>query len=59
MVPRWGADVRFGGQELAGTLNNLAQHWRPLRTFGSEAVLVNYSVSTPRGNPAFSIAVLK
>ena len=59
MVPRWGADLRLDGHELAPTLNTLSQHWRALRTFGTEAVLVNYSLPNPRGNPAFSIAVLK
>jgi hypothetical protein len=59
LVPRWGADRRFSGQEVAAKLNELAPRWRAVRTFGNEAVRVNYSSSTPRGNPAFSIAVLK
>jgi len=59
MVPNWGADARFAGQDLADALNDLSRHWRVMKTFGTNKVLVNYSHSTPRGDPAFAIAVLK
>jgi len=59
MVPHWGADERYAGQELADALNNLSQRWRIVKTFGTNAVRVNYRPATPRGDPAFSIAVLK
>jgi hypothetical protein len=59
LVPRWGADLRFAGQELAGTLNELSRRWRVIETFGRNDVLVNYTHSTPWGDPAFVVAVLK
>ena len=59
LVPRWGADDRFPNGALAGVLNQLHQRWRPLREFGSNAVLVNYSYSTPWGDPSFAVATLK
>ncbi len=59
MVPHWGADERYAGQDLADGLNKLSQRWRVLKTFGTNDVRVNYSPATPRGDPAFSIAILK
>jgi hypothetical protein len=59
LVPRWGADSRFAGQELAGTLNELSRRWRVIKTFGTHDVLVNYTHSTPWGDPAFAIAAVK
>ena len=59
MVPHWGADARYAGQDVADTLNNLSQRWRIIKTFGTNDVRVNYSPATPRGDPAFAIAVLK
>ena len=59
LVPHWGADDRFSGQELADSLNSLSQRWRVLKTFGTNDVRVNYRPATPRGDPAFSIAILK
>ena len=59
MVPRWGADSRYPGQEIADTLNELSRRWRAIETFGTNDVLVNYSYTTPWGDPAFSIAVLR
>jgi len=59
MVPRWGADARYAGQELADALNDLSRRWRVIKTFGTNPVLVNYSSSTPWGDPAFAVANLK
>jgi len=59
LVPRWGADDRFPGGELAAVLNQLQHRWQPLRDFGSNDVLVNYSYSTPWGDPFFTVTVLK
>jgi hypothetical protein len=58
MVPRFGADQRFGGGEAAETLNQLTAHWRVVTSFGTNPVLVNYSQPVPSGNPAFALAVL-
>lgn len=58
MVPRWGADARFPGQETAEALNRVSSHLQVVKTFGTNPVLVNYSEPAPWGNPAFSIAVL-
>jgi len=58
MVPRWAADDRFGGQNLAPLLNDLTLSWRVVETFGANPVLVNYSQPVPSGNPAFALAVL-
>ncbi len=59
LVPRWGADDRFPRSELAATLNQVQHRWRQLRDFGSNPVLVNYSYSTPWGDPSFRVAVLE
>lgn len=59
LVPRWGADDRFPNGEQATTLNDIGRRWRVMRQFGSTDVLVNYSYSTPWGDPAFAVAVLK
>jgi hypothetical protein len=60
MVPKWGADRRYeGGQEQADALNNLSGGRQVLKTFGTNAVLVNYSSPTPWGDPAFTVAILK
>jgi len=59
LVPRWGADARYAGQELADTLNNVSRRWRPIKSFGTNPVLVNYSSATPWGDPAFAVANLK
>lgn len=59
LAPRWGADTRFPGQELAPELNDLSRSWRVLRSFGTNDVLVNYSYPNPWGDPAFSVAVLQ
>ena len=58
MVPRWGADPRFGGGEQAAIFNELSRRWKVLETFGTNDVLVNY-VSTPWGYSAFAVAILK
>jgi hypothetical protein len=59
LVPRWGADTRFPNGEVAAVLNRMAGRWRALREFGSNDVLVNYSYSTPWGDPAFAVCMLK
>jgi hypothetical protein len=59
LVPRWGADSRFPGQELASVLNDLSRRWRAIEMFGTNEVLVNYSYPNPRGDPAFAVAVVK
>jgi hypothetical protein len=59
MVPRWGADSRFPGQDAADVLNGIARRWRAMKTFGTNDVLVNYSYPNPWGDPAFGIAVVK
>lgn len=59
LVPRWGADSRYPGQEVADTLNQLWRRWRVVQRFGTNDVLVNYSRSTPSGDPAFAVAVLR
>lgn len=59
LVPRWGADERFPNGALATALNRTHARWRALREFGSNDVLVNYSYSTPWGDPAFTVAVLE
>jgi hypothetical protein len=59
LAPRWGADKRVPGQEEADVLNELSRQWRVVKTFGTKDVLVNYSSSTPWGDPAFAIAILK
>ncbi len=58
LVPRWGADSRFPGQDLADTLNRLRGGWQVMKTFGANPVLVNYSEPVPSGDPAFDVAVL-
>jgi hypothetical protein len=58
MVPRWGADSRYPGQELAVALNDISRGWRVIKTFGTNDVLVNYTHTTPWGDPAFHVAVL-
>jgi hypothetical protein len=58
LAPRWGADERFPGQDVAPLLNDLTRSWRIVETFGVNPVLVNYSQPVPSGNPAFAIAVL-
>lgn len=59
MAPRWGADERRGGPEVADTLNDITRRWRVVRTFGTNDVLVNRSHTNPSGDPAFAVAVLK
>jgi hypothetical protein len=59
MLPRWGADARFPGQELADILNGVTRGRRAMKTFGTNDVLVNYSHQNPWGDPAFAVAVLK
>jgi hypothetical protein len=59
LVPRWGADQRFAGQDVADSLNALDRRWPVIRNFGTNDVLVNYSYSTPWGDPAFAVATLK
>ena len=59
LVPRWGADARYPGGEQAVALNRLAARWRPIRSFGSHPVLVNYSFPAPWGDPAFAGAKLR
>jgi len=59
LVPRWGADSRFSGQEIADALNEVSRHWRVEKTFGTNPVLVNYSQPNPSGDPAFAIATLE
>ncbi|MEQ1728493.1 MAG: hypothetical protein ABL982_08930 [Vicinamibacterales bacterium] len=59
LVPRWGADDRFPNSALATVLNQVQPRWRPLRAFGSNDVLVNYSYSTPWGDPSFTVSVLE
>jgi hypothetical protein len=59
LVPRWGADSRFPGQQAASVLNHITRGWRVMKTFGTNDVLVNYSHPVPEGDPAFAVAVLK
>ena len=58
LAPHWGAKS-YPGQELADALNDLSRGWHVMETFGTNAVLVNYSSATPWGDPAFTVAVLK
>jgi hypothetical protein len=58
LAPRWDADERFPGQEVAPLLNELTRSWRVVETFGANPVLVNYSQPVPSGNPAFAVAVI-
>ena len=58
MAPRWDADPRFPGRDVAPVLNDLTRHWRVVKTFGTNPVLVNYSQPVPSGDPAFAVAVL-
>ena len=58
MVPHWGADARFPGQETADVLNKLSRDLQVIKTFGTNPVLVNYTEPAPWGDPAFDIAVL-
>ena len=58
LVPQWGADSRFSGQETANALNEVSSHWRVEERFGTNPVLVNYSQPNPSGDPAFAIATL-
>lgn len=59
LIPHWGADDRFPGQETAPALNALAARWRVMAAFGTNDVLVNYSYPNPWGDPAFVAAVLR
>ena len=59
LVPHWGADPRFPGQETADALNTHGKRWRVEKSFGANPVLVNYSYPNPSGNPAFDIASLE
>ncbi len=59
LVPRWGADRRTAGQREADKLNWLAQQWPVLARFGTNEVLVNYTLPTAWGDPAFAIATLE
>jgi hypothetical protein len=59
MVPRFGADSRYSGQERANALNKIARRWQVIQTFGTNDVLVNYTYATAWGDPAFAVAVLK
>lgn len=59
LVPRWGADPRYPGAELASQLNGLTASWRVLERFGTHDVLVNYAYPTPDGDPAFGVAIVK
>lgn len=59
LSPKWTADTRFRGQEVAAVLNEICGRWRVVKTFGSNPVLVNYSQPNPSGDPAFAIAILK
>lgn len=59
LVPRFGADDRFRGADVAPALNQLTASWRVLRRYEGNDVLVNYSHPVPSGNPAFAIAVIK
>ena len=58
LVPHWGADSRYPGQDTADTLNEVSSHLQVVRTFGSNPVLVNYPPPTAWGDPAFAVAVL-
>jgi hypothetical protein len=58
MLPHWGADSRFPGQDTADALNRVSQRWHVMKTFGTNPVLVNYASPTPWGDPAFDIAVV-
>jgi hypothetical protein len=46
-------------RRLAESLTEASRGRRVLETFGTNDVLVNYSYSTPWGDPAFDIAVLR
>ena len=59
LLPRWGADTRFPGSELAQSWNQATEGWQRLATFGANPVLVNYAQPVPDGDPAFSVAVLE
>jgi hypothetical protein len=59
VVPRWGADARYAGGDVADALNDLSRRWHAIRTFGTNPVLVNYSSAAPWGDPAFAVANLR
>lgn len=58
LLPRWGADARFPGGELAATLNGLGGMLKPVASFGANPILVNYTEPVPWGDPAFGIVPL-
>jgi hypothetical protein len=58
LVPRWGSDPNFPGAQEAGTLNEVASRWRPIKTFGTQVVQVNHPNPAPEGDPAFFVAAL-
>jgi hypothetical protein len=60
LVPRWAVDPQSAGGEDLDTLTDIARRWRTIEAFGTHPVLLNHPwSSTPSGDPAFAIAVLK
>ena len=59
LVPKWGADSRWAGAELASALNEVLDD-APLRTlesFPGRGLKINYPLPVPTGNPAIDIRI--
>lgn len=56
LLPRWAADDRFEGKEVAARLNEIGRMLKPIVRFGSNPVLVNYTEPVPWGDPEFGLA---
>lgn len=60
LVPRWGFDPRFPGEEQAAALNEAADDagMKVLQSFGGRNLKFNYPVAAPTGRPAVEIRLL-
>ena len=59
MVPRWRADRRFPGRELAKSLNEASSAaTREMKSFPGRRLMVNYPRTVTEGNPAIAVAGL-
>ncbi|MGE0705833.1 MAG: ArnT family glycosyltransferase [Vicinamibacterales bacterium] len=57
--PEWTADPRYPDQEDAEALNHAHTGLQEMERFGTNEVLANYWQPVPRGDPAFSVVVLR
>lgn len=57
LIPTWGRDPRFEGEELALKLNAAAAQFQPVASFGERPVLVNYRYPVVEPDPRFGIVV--